>query len=317
MCPSLEQRIVLYEDVKRIDLMNLVDKEETFAPEAVYFSFPFAVGPGLPSGETAKPVGKPGRKSGAQPSQAVGAAGGPAVRFEISDADMAPETEQLPGTTRDWHTVQHWVEFAGRDARVVWSPVEAPLVEFGDINTGKWLTKLDIMNARVFSYAMNNYWMTNFKASQEGRIPFRYALTSGPPVPAAEGTGGSDRVAASRFGWEVHTPLAAAWIPAKNKGRLAAPAQSLITVDAPNVIIQAFMLEGGLMPLVRLREIGGKAVEVHVATPALLMQGRSAAPNRAGGGALVSGGIAPSAGQVVVSLKPFEIRTVKLMKPAS
>jgi hypothetical protein len=242
---------------------------------------------------------------------------GPGVRFEISDADMAPESEQLPGTTRDWHTVQHWVEFAGRDARVVWSPVEAPLVEFGDINTGKWLTKLDLTNAWVFSYAINNYWMTNFKASQEGRIPLRYALTSGRPAPSAEGTGGSDRVASSRFGWEVHTPLAAAWLPAKNTGRLTAPAQSLLSVDAPNVIVQAFMLDADGTPVVRLREVGGKAVEVRVSTPALMMKGVSGESSGSGGVVGLVGGRAPSAGEVRVSLKPFEIRTVKLAKQVS
>ena len=163
MCSALEQAIVLYDDIKRIDLVNLLNKEETFDPEAVYFAFPFAVGPG---------------------------ASAPNVRFEIADADMAPGTEQLPGTTLDWQTVQHWVEFSGKDARVVWSPVEAPLVQFGDINTGKWQTKFDPANAWVFSYAMNNYWMTNFKASQEGKVEFRYSLTSAPPaVPAPARTG--------------------------------------------------------------------------------------------------------------------------------
>ena len=50
-------------------------------PEAVYFAFPFRVDKG-------------------------------GFRFEIADGAMRPETDQLPGTTRDWQTVQHWVEFA-------------------------------------------------------------------------------------------------------------------------------------------------------------------------------------------------------------
>ncbi|MDH4198363.1 MAG: hypothetical protein OEW05_13195, partial [Candidatus Aminicenantes bacterium] len=253
MCPELEQRVILYDDLKRIDLVNVLTKDETFASEAVYFAFPFDVG-------------------GAEGGQASG----PAVRFEIAGADMAPETEQLPLTTRDWHTVQHWVEFAGRAARVVWSPVEAPLVQFGDINTGKWLKKLEIKNAWVFSYAMNNYWMTNFKAAQGGRLEFRFALTSaagGPP----------DRLASSRFGWESHTPLVAAWVPAnamtasgtvstvaatdagkgigaggRERARLAAGAASFASVDAPNVIIQALKVaEAGDGLVVRLREVAG------------------------------------------------------------
>jgi alpha-mannosidase len=278
MCRSLEQRIILYDDVKRIDLVNILDKEETFDPEAVYFAFPFWVGEGRPVKEGQSP-------SGAVPVN---------VRFEIADADMAPGAEQLPGTTLDWHTVQHWVEFSGKDARVVWSPVEAPLVQFGDINTGKWLTKLDLKNAWVFSYAMNNYWMTNFKASQEGRVEFRYSLTSLPPGPAAGGAVGAvgvEREVSSRFGWEVHTPLAVVWLPARNKGQFTARAESFVSIDQPDVIIQALWLDADGTPVARLREIAGVATDARISCAALL---------------------GAAAGPIPVHLKPFEIKTVKL-----
>jgi len=263
MCASLEQRIVLYDDVKRIDLVNVLDKEETFHPEAVYFAFPFAVGPG---------------------------AAAPGVRFEIAGADMAPGTEQLPGTTLDWQTAQHWVEFSGKDARVVWSPVEAPLVQFGDINTGKWQKTFSPANAWVFSYAMNNYWMTNFKASQEGRVEFRYSLTSTAPVPAAAGAGpASDRVASTRFGWEVHTPLVTAWIPAGNKGPITAAEASALSVDVPNVIVQALWLDEDGTAVVRLREIAGQPAEGRLSSAVFL-----------------------DGGAIPIRLKPFEMQTVRL-----
>jgi alpha-mannosidase len=263
MCASLEQRIVLYDDVKRIDLVEALDKQETFHPEAVYFAFPFKVGR---------------------------ASASPGVRFEIAGADMAPGTEQLPGTTLDWQTAQHWVEFSGTEARVVWAPLEAPLVQFGDINTGKWQTSFLPSNAWVFSYAMNNYWMTNFKASQAGRVEFRYSLTSGTPVPPAAGGGpGSDRVASTRFGWEVHTPLVAAWIPARNKGPIAEVEGSALSVDAPNVIIQALWLDADGAAVVRLREIGGRPAAAVLSSPLFL-----------------------ASGPVPIRLKPFEMRTVRL-----
>jgi alpha-mannosidase len=263
MCASLEQRIVLYDDVKRIDLVNVLDKEETFHPEAVYFAFPFAVGPG---------------------------AAAPGVRFEIAGADMAPGTEQLPGTTLDWQTAQHWVEFSGKDARVVWSPVEAPLVQFGDINTGKWQKTFSPANAWVFSYAMNNYWMTNFKASQEGRVEFRYSLTSTGPVPVAAGAGpASDRVGSTRFGWEVHTPLVTAWIPAGNKGPIDGAEGSFLSVDRPNVIVQALWLEEDGTAVVRLREIAGQPAEGRLSSAVFL-----------------------DSGAIPIRLKPFEMQTVRL-----
>jgi hypothetical protein len=287
MCRSLEQRIILYDDVKRVDLVNILDKEETFVPEAVYFAFPFEVGPGM--------TGALGAKPGRVP---------PGVRFEIADADMAPGTEQLPGTTLDWHTVQNWVEFSGKDARVVWSPVEAPLVQFGDINTGKWLTRLDLKNAWVFSYAMNNYWMTNFKASQEGRVEFRYSLTSAPPAGAGTAAdSASDRVAASRFGWDVHTPLVATWLPARNKGRIKTPAESFLSVDQPNVIVQALWLDAEGTPVARLREIAGKDTEARLASGFFL-----GITTR-----LMGGSETVEVESIPVRLKPFEIRTVRLV----
>jgi len=287
MCAALEQRIVLYDDVKRVDLVNVLDKEETFAPEAVYFAFPFEVGPGLPAALGAKPVRVP-----------------PGVRFEIADADMAPGTEQLPGTTLDWHTVQNWVEFSGQAARVVWSPVEAPLVQFGDINTGKWLKTLELANAWVFSYAMNNYWMTNFKASQEGRVEFRYSLTSAPPAgPGAGAAPASDRVAASRFGWDVHTPLIATWLSARNKGRFKTAGESFLSVDQPNVIVQALWLDADGTPVVRLREIAGKDTEARLASAVFLGFSTSSS----GGHETVE------IDSIPIRLKPFEIRTVRLV----
>ncbi len=271
---ALEQTIVLYDDVKRIDLVDRLDKIAILDPEAVYFAFPFAV------------------KGGA-----------PAVRFEIADADMAPETEQLPGTTRDWHTVQHWAEFSGGGLSVVWSPREAPLVQFGDINTGKWLLKLDLANAWIFSYAMNNYWMTNFKASQDGRHEFSYAITSR--------AGGPDRVASSRFGGEHNAPLETAWIPAGATGSLPASG-SFFAVDRPNVIIQALKIsENGRGLVVRLREIAGQPAEARISAP--LLGGRLGEASETDiveeSPVPLPAPSSPAAEGWPVSLKPFEIRT--------
>lgn len=227
-CRSLDQEVIIYDGLDRIDIINTLDKEETFDPEAVYFAFPFA----LPRAR---------------------------LTFEIADGWMSPEAEQLPGTTRDWHTVQSWVEAAGKDRSIVWSPVEAPLVQFCDINTGKWLKALDVANARLFSYAMNNYWMTNFKAGQGGRIAFRYSLTGR--------AGGRDPVASTRFGWETHVPIESVWLKEGSGGPLPAGAASFLSVDQPNVVIQAFKkAEDGDGWIVRLREIAGRAAEVRLAS---------------------------------------------------
>ncbi len=271
MCPALEQEVILYDDIKRIDIINRLHKQETLDPEAVYFAFPFAVRNG-------------------------------AFRFEIADADMAPDTEQLPRTTRDWHTVQNWVEIANGDYGVVWSPVEAPLVQLGGINTGKWLEKMDLSRTSIYSYAMNNYWMTNFKAAQGGRIAFRYSLAGRP--------GGPDRIASSRFGWEVHCPLAAAWVPPGNQGGLDRPEGSFFAVDGPNVIIQAVKrAEDGAGIVLRLREIGGRAGRVLVTSPFLdlgLKASRATLTEDEGDPIEIKDG------GLSLDIKPFEIITIRL-----
>jgi hypothetical protein len=269
-CPSIEQEVVLYDGIKRLDIVNRLRKEEVFEPEALYFAFPFGV-------EKAS------------------------VRFELAGATMSPESEQLPRTTRDWHTVQTWVEFAGSRQSVVWSPVEAPLVQFGDINTGKWLEKLDLRNAFVFSYAMNNYWMTNFKAAQGGAFTFRYAITSR--------SGGADPVASTRFGWEAHSPLSAVWIPEKGGGALDPAGRSFIALDKPNVVVQAVkapFVGSGIV--LRLREIAGVETRVRISVPGLKSATVTVeATDIAEGPANISA-VVP--GSIFADLKPYGLQTI-------
>ncbi len=63
-----------------------------------------------------------------------------------------------------------------------------------------WRTALEPTQA-VFSYAMNNYWHTNYKADQEGRIELRYI------VEPHEGEG---LEAVKRIGLDAEQPLLAA-----------------------------------------------------------------------------------------------------------
>ena len=66
-------------------------------------------------------------------------------------------------------------------------PLDAPLVHLGGITTGKWARRLEPEGPTIMSWAINNHWLVNFKASQGGRIPLRYRLTThaGPADPAA------------------------------------------------------------------------------------------------------------------------------------
>lgn len=270
-CPAITQQVILPEDVKRIDIVNTLTKNEVLDTEAVYWAFPFAV---------------PGGR----------------FRIEVADGAMCPETEQLPKTTRDWMAAQQWVEIAGKDFSVVWSAIEAPLVQFCDINTGKWSRKLEFTNTTFFSWPMNNYWFTNFKASQGGIVTFRYSITSR--------SGGADDLASSRFGWECHSPLVTAWLPEGNRGSLSASGDGLLTADSPNVIIQAFKrAEDGNGYIVRLRELSGKNTQTRLSSPLIPESARGTLTD------ITERDIQPltySGGAFVVPVKAYGIETVRI-----
>jgi hypothetical protein len=272
-CREIETEVILYEALKKIDIVNRLDKEDILVPEAVYFAFPFKIDQG-------------------------------SFVFEIADGQMRPEVDQLPNTTRDWLTVQDWVEVANSTQSLVWSPVEAPLVQFGDINTGKWLKKLEIRNPWVYSYAMNNYWMTNFKASQGGKVTFRYALTSR--------SSGADATQSTRFGGEVHAPLQVSWIPADSRGVRAETSHSFFGVDAPNVLIQAIKrAEDGRGLIVRLREVAGRPTEARVRSPFLVGSATAALVDLR---EQDERPVPVANGEAVIPLRAFGLETVRIVR---
>ncbi len=225
MTPKIASAILVWDDVKRIDMINRLTKKLTYEREGVYFAFPF---------ESKRPT----------------------FRFEAPAAILNPEKDMLPGGCRDWFSVQHFVEIEGRDATITWATPDAPLVCFQDIYRGKWLTELPMLSGHLYSYVMNNYWHTNYLAGQGGDFTFRYAITSRPK---------SDRVASARFGWAASNPLLGVAVKANPRGPLPESPTSLISVDEPNVIVTGAKRadEGGDL-IVRLWELTGKATTAHL-----------------------------------------------------
>jgi len=191
--PEIVQEVILYDFEKRIDIRNTVNKTEVLDAEGVYYAFPFAVRP-----FTAK--------------------------TEISLAVMKPGIEQLPGSSSDWHCIQHWADFSNDEFGVTWVTLDAPLVQFSQINVGKWQKVLELKNPTVFSWIMNNYWFTNFKASQGGKLTFRYSITTH--------RGPCKNSDAMRFALERANPLLL--------GGATEPQRSFLQIDNPQVILLAF-----------------------------------------------------------------------------
>ena len=225
MTPKIANVVIVWNDVKRIDLANHVNKSQTYEKEAVYFAFPFA-------------------------------AQKPTFRYEIPAGIVCANSDMLPGACLDWFTVQHFVEIEGADATITWATPDAPLVCFQDINRGKWQTQLPLVNGHVYAYVMYNYWFTNYLAGQGGDFAFRFAITSQPRP---------DRVASARFGWDASNPLLASVVDANPQGRLAAPAAGLVSITEPNVfLVGARPAAEGNAFTFRLWELTGRPTTAHV-----------------------------------------------------
>jgi hypothetical protein len=78
------------------------------------------------------------------------------------------------------------------------APLDAPLVQLGGITTGKAGEELKPEGPTIMSWALNNHWMVNFKASQGGGVPLRYRLTTH--------DGACDDAIANRWAAEEATP---------------------------------------------------------------------------------------------------------------
>jgi hypothetical protein len=238
MAPKISSAIIVWNDIKRIDIIDHLTKKLTYDREAVYFAFPFA-------------------------------AQQPAFRFEAPAAIVNPNKDMLPGACLDWFSVQHFVEVEGRDAAIAWATPDAPLVTFQDINRGKWQERYSAATGHLYAYVMNNYWFTNYLAGQGGDFSFRFAITSRRKA---------DNAASARFGWAAANPMQAAAAAANPGGLLPAGAESLLEIAEPNVLLVGMKrpeAESGLV--LRLWEVSGRATTAHLRFPWLPLRKACAA----------------------------------------
>jgi hypothetical protein len=223
---KLVREITTFADYDTVLITNTIDKEDTMDPEGLFFSFPFAIEE-------------------------------PVVRAEIPYTWMRPERDQLSYSARDFYSIFHGVDVSGKDGGVTLVPIEAPLVMFGNIRTDEWSDTIDLDSGTVFSYFMNNYWFTNYRFHQGGRMTFRYAIR-----PHA---GQFDPATATRFGWETGCPLRAF---ACDGEASAAPSRWLMKVFPANVVLSTVKrAHDGNGYILRLHEAAGTATRAKLEIP--------------------------------------------------
>ncbi|MBQ36810.1 MAG: glycoside hydrolase family 38 C-terminal domain-containing protein [Candidatus Latescibacteria bacterium] len=248
-CPRVTVEITLYHTLKRVDFNARILRDSTPTRE-VFFAFPFQVAE-------------------------------PRFHFEAPNAVIEPIQDQLPGSNTDYHAVQHWAHVGNDDWGVTWSPVDAPMAEFGGLWPGyvssahhqargpgdghAFLQPGELTRAHIYSLVSYNNFNTNFVNSHACEYLVRYCFTAG---------AGDWRDAAARhFGWDVANPPLTVWMDGSQQGGSLPTSASFCEVDAANVMVLAFKrAEDGRGHILRLAETDGRETVVTVNLPFLAFQ---------------------------------------------
>jgi hypothetical protein len=173
-CNKLLREVRTFPSLKKIEIINTIDKKKIYDKENIRFVFPFNIE-------------------------------NPKTRIDLAWSVIEPEKDQLKGANKNYFTVQRWIDVSNNKRGITLATVDAPLVELGAMNGEAWITPSGqewftktSSSSKIFSWAMNNSWHTNYKAEQEGVTTLKYAL-----MPHKE----FDYLNAYRFGVEQSQPL--------------------------------------------------------------------------------------------------------------
>jgi alpha-mannosidase len=236
--PSIETEIVLPDAKKEIRFTNRVHKKKVYTKEGVYFAFPFSLKH-------------------------------PKFLYETQNGYVNPAKDLLPGAGLEWFSVQRWAAIKEDDVTAAIVPIDAPLIALGDIVRGTYPKEFGDRDATIFSYAMNNYWTTNYVGGQGGDFVFRYIFTSGKNINPAS---------LSRAGWEAMSELEVNEIIPQDKvdnapRPLPSSQSSFLQVDQPNVVMNAWKeAEDGEGTIMRFTELNGESSTVKVTVPVVDLQ---------------------------------------------
>jgi alpha-mannosidase len=141
--------------MNKIDIINTLDKKLIRKGEAVHFAYPFDIT-------------------------------NPEVRIDLGYAVISPEKDQLAGACKDYYSAQRFVDVSNKDYGVTLTLNETPLVEIGEMHSelpdpgsvqanSSW-KKTQMPSSKIFTYLMNNYWYTNYKADQPGISSYTHTI---------------------------------------------------------------------------------------------------------------------------------------------
>lgn len=104
---------------------------------------------------------------------------GKEVYLDKAGAVIRPRIDQLPGTCIDFYALQNGLVWERENSTVILASQDVPLVAMGGLEAHpiRLMGDEGVSNRdEVYSWVMNNFWETNFKASLGGFYQFRYEL---------------------------------------------------------------------------------------------------------------------------------------------
>ncbi len=245
-CHQLSRELRLVAGSDALEIINTLDKDRLMAvsyhakegKESLNFGFPFAV----PDGQ---------------------------MRLEIPFGVIRPDVDQIASACKNWFTVNRWADVSNDRYGITWITLDAPLVQVGGLtanlinsqsNPAVWRKKVG-STQKLYSWAMNNHWGTNYRAYQEGPHVFRFILRP---------HRGHDPVAASRLAIAASQPL----LPTGARGPKP-PRSSRLSLTSPEVLVTGFKpSDDGRALILRLWGATGKETKTDLTwsmpTPAAL-----------------------------------------------
>jgi hypothetical protein len=224
---GLEQRITLRVDSPVIELQATMLKQDVRTPEALYFAFPLNL-----------------------PAQWQ-------CHFDTASVPTELDAQQIPGTCRDWVTVDSYVSVHhGERGATLYCP-DAPLVQVGGFYFGRKQDRIERRpNPLLLAWPLNNYWETNFRAAQPGRIELCYGFaTHGAYSPATAARQASEVVQPPRLYPAFDCPALRSGCFLKLRCNAVVPVYVKPAEDGAGVIV-------------RLLNVGSQAVDAEVELPA-------------------------------------------------
>lgn len=159
-CNFYQVYLKVYEEVNLIEARVRIHKQSVWNPENLYIALPFEAG-----------------------TQST-------LWVDKTGCILRPGIDQLPGTNQEFYLIQNGMVWESGQCQVILASKQAPLIALGELEAGP-IRLCDGMDEErngspVYSWVMNNFWETNFKAETGGFYEFTYRLFSTETMPLEE-----------------------------------------------------------------------------------------------------------------------------------